>query len=82
MTVIAHKPNDDDPGAHPNVFGVVYVTQSTITDNPSGTVVTVYATLKFAVSDFGPFITNVPTAPPGARPGRRRHRTPVQLAKA
>ena len=46
----------------------MYATPSTITDNPSGTVVTVYATLKFAVSDFGESIANVPTAPPAPAP--------------
>jgi hypothetical protein len=60
----------------------VYVTQSTITDSPSGTVVTVYATLKFAVTDFGPSITNVPTAPPAPAPPAGVTGPPAQLAKA
>jgi hypothetical protein len=60
----------------------VYVTQSTITDNPSGTLVTVYATLKLAVRDFGPSITTVPTAPPAPAPDPAVTGLPVQLANA
>jgi hypothetical protein len=60
----------------------VYATSSTITDSPSGTVVTVYATLKFAVTDFGPSTTIVPTAPPAPAPDAGVTRSPVQLAKA
>jgi len=60
----------------------VYVTPSTTTDNPSGTVVTVYATLKFAVTDFGPSITSVPTAPPAPAPDPAVTDDPVQLANA
>jgi hypothetical protein len=60
----------------------VYVTPSTITDSPSGTVVTVYATLKFAVSGFGPSITIVPTAPPAPAPEPGVTELPVQLANA
>jgi hypothetical protein len=60
----------------------VYVTQSTITDNPSGTLVTVYATLKLAVTDFGESITTVPTAPPAPAPDPAVTGLPVQLANA
>jgi hypothetical protein len=71
-----------DPGAQPIILGVVYVAPSTITDNPAGSVVNVYATLKFAVSDFAPLITSVPTAPPGSAPEPGVTVVPVQLAKA
>jgi len=63
-------------------LGVVYITLSTITDNPSGTLVTVYATLKFAVTVFGESKTTVPTAPPAAAPEPGVTGPPLQLANA
>jgi hypothetical protein len=63
-----------------NTFGVVYVTPSTITWRPTGTLVTVYPNsfVNSAVNTFGAFISSVAIATPGTAPTIGITDAPVQ----